>query len=215
MPILMAGDLLPGTKILLDFTLGLVAAAQTDPDPVTRQKCLMLAYDTTQFSELLLLHPSFTWDGVYGVRGATLIEAARAYSYDPWHYFLNRVLSSDFLHANLGTCFPLAVHWGDIPNALENLDMALENVALMCNDRGISRGVRLPKPTASCSALLRLFVHTTGLDDRREAVAAMLSACNFSLSTIDAKVDAMASYILWMRPRGDQQWTSITTLPNG
>ena len=61
----------------------LAVAARTHPDPGTRYKTLMVAYNYCPvWYGLWMLSSKFTWDGLYGELGCDVIKAAREYDFE-------------------------------------------------------------------------------------------------------------------------------------
>ena len=197
MPFVMGGDAVEVGRILLEFTLRLCAAGHLHPDLATRHKCLVMAYGLSQMSDTVMAHPDFDWDSFYGEDGATLAEAAKVYDYDRHHEMLNAALSADFIMVGPALSFPFAVHWGDIPQALENLDTSLMNVR-----RTLDSSDNADHISRFFACTQALCVYATELD-RHEAAAGMLEAGGFTWSTTDATVEGLRGVCSWMRPFGD------------
>ena len=174
MPFVMGGDAVEVGKIQLEFTLGLCAAGHSHPDLATRHKCLVFAFACSQMSDTVMAHPDFDWDSFYGEDGATLTEAAKVYDYDAHHEMLNTALASDFMKAHCTLSFPFAVHWGDIPQALENLDTTLKNMR-----RTLDSSDNAETINKLFTFTQAVYVYATELD-RHEAAAGMLEAGGFT-----------------------------------
>jgi hypothetical protein len=66
-----------------DLVTKLAVASRTHPDPGTRYKTLMVAYNyCPHMYGLWPLAPGFSWDGLYGELGCNVIKAAREYDFE-------------------------------------------------------------------------------------------------------------------------------------
>eukprot|EP01052_Picozoa_sp_SAG31_P019383 SAG31_NODE_1409_length_8471_cov_12.764931_6_plen_797_part_00 len=189
-------------RLQLAFSSGLCAAAHSDPDPATRHSALMLAFNAGQMSEASWANPDgFSWDGSYGEGGAWLTEAANEYSYDKCHAILNAATSSNIIIVTPILSFPLAVHWGDIQQALKNFDKTVPAVHRILSEPN-SAAEFVNKMVFGTST--PTYIYTTYPElGRNEAVVGLLEAAEFTWSKADTTMDKASLQAPYVRPFGD------------
>jgi hypothetical protein len=200
-------------KECFTITMFFLASAQTDPDPVMRSKCFATAYNFTQVSGPMLLHPDFSWDAVYGTNGATMNASFEAYDYDKHHSFLNTNLGGDWYIWWCAPNLPLLQHWGDMARANQNWDRLFEIVRRITQEPNYANeatGLVIgPGVWASLVWSCRLPA------DQREMIANMMASCQLTWSKADDTIDRGASAVF--RPRGDRTadgsyWHSVENI---
>eukprot|EP01051_Picozoa_sp_SAG22_P004183 SAG22_NODE_218_length_14885_cov_24.733699_4_plen_740_part_00 len=209
--VILAGDLSAGGKGMLESVLFTLKAASSDEDPVMRAKCLMSAYNNAQLSAVFMMSPEFDWDEVYGVDGETLVAAFAAYDWDVQHPFLVQTWMADWFIAFCMPVAPLALHWADMARVNDHFDKAMLYVRRM-----IDVGPDDPTYVSEAAAQICAAVSWSALvwscrmppgDERREAVAAMMAACDMTWQKAASKMDHVASFSVWLRRHDDRTMT--------
>jgi hypothetical protein len=187
-------------RLQLSFSSGLTSAAHSDGDPAMRHSALMLAFNAGQMSEAVWANPDgFSWDAAYGEGGAWLTEAANEYSYDKCHTILNAAVSGDMIMVTPVLSAPLALHYGDLPQALENFDKTVPAVhRILAEPNLVAEFIN----KAMFAMSVPTYAYITELD-RNEAVLGMLEAAEFTWSTTDAAIERDLATAPYIRPFGD------------
>ena len=122
MPILGDGNFVRCGAILLGTCTDLLEAAKTALDSNTRYRALLQAHNqSVLYIDILLLQDGFGWDTLFGPGGSNIMEASRSYSFDKIHAFLISMWNIDSVGMTPCASVPLAIHFEDMPAAIENM----------------------------------------------------------------------------------------------
>jgi hypothetical protein len=122
MKLILQPDVHAAGRNLVETTAFFLKAAEADPDPAVRAKCLIFAYNFSWTAPMMWDHPTFSWNAAYGVNGTALDAAIESYDYDVIHQYLNKALSTDSFISFAAPCVPLAIHWGDLARVDKYMD---------------------------------------------------------------------------------------------
>jgi hypothetical protein len=208
MPYTFAGDAEGVGKASLDVTLTLQKAAASDPDPVARAKCQVLAFNFCQCAEAMWIHPAFSWDAVYGPGGTALQQAWDSYDFDLHHQFLMSTLMADFFATWGSPVYATALHYGDLRLAYANFEKAGRVMQRILQEPNYqAEGVG---KAAACQAWSHVVWSCRWGADRRETVHAFQVSCELTFESAEATVDELTrdSTMAWLRPKGNRELSS-------
>ena len=190
----------------LATVMTLLRAAESDPDPVARSKCLAMAYNFSQIS-LPYLHPDFSWDAVYGVGGETLIAAFDDWDVEDMHSFLARTLSLDIFLCFATPCLSLALHWGDMSTVYANLDRSMVSISGLIADNDMEEFTGI-----LCGSIVwQTFVWSCRMPaDRCQAVGNVFASAGLTWSGAAEVVDNAAAELVFVRERGNKDTDGIS-----
>ena len=189
-------------KIFSDGALTLSRAARAHPDPTVKYRGVLMAYNLVHGIDLMLCgDPSFSWEALYGEGGELLLEAARSYEYDTVHSYLTEYLNIDAFRFAGGVELPMAVHFGDLRAAKDELEKSIGNMRKTVEEYGDSG--HLFVALLFGIPAMSLLTTTTGLP--KEAFLAFLHSMGYSWENVDTKLEELASKAHpAMRPAGDR-----------
>eukprot|EP01046_Picozoa_sp_COSAG06_P047343 COSAG06_NODE_6869_length_2736_cov_1.640880_1_plen_864_part_01 len=203
MPPMMGGDVIGAAVAAYGTAKALLEAAESDPDPLMRNKCRVLTYGLGMQTETMVLAPGFEWDHLFGKECKHLKAATEVYNYDGYHELVSRMFMNDWYLFWLSPCLAPALHYGDLHMCYKNMDEALVNLRRVISSgdyeaelMGIMWG---PQSWAT-------LVHSCRMSpERHETMAMLLASCDFTFLATDAAVDKACSMVpMLIRVRGDK-----------
>ena len=201
-----SGDLAAWSHGVYGLFSSLADASRTHPDPVTRYKSLMCGYNFQSAMGLMLLSPDYSWDFYCGELGCNLIAAAHAYDYERAHSYLVELFFGDQVIWGAGHSAPLALHWGDMSNACEIMDMemaVLQGPVLHSEQKLVENFAMMSQGGGAMFAFL---AHHCNLPAAQRAkVASFMNDFGLSWQTADATMDAAVETVPSFRKRGAKE----------
>ena len=192
---------------VLDTTLFLLGAAESDPDESMRTKCLIMAFNFMQLAPCMWMHlrTSSQWDKVYGVGGATITAAFDKYDYEVHHDLLNTALAGDWFIGFAAPSLPLFVHYGEVARGLENMRKAVVSIRRMIDEGFSGENVTEQSSVVNALAVWPILVWSCRLSaDQREVMANMMHDAGMTFARAEATIEPMSKVLGWMSDLGDK-----------
>jgi hypothetical protein len=168
-------------------------------DHTTRDLCAVIhAGCAGWYLDLMVQDPRFSWESTYGPDGSFLIQAVQAYTYAQYHKQMASWANNDFYLTSPAAASPLAVHYGNLVVANQNLDQHLLDIRRATQERDQAAEALLKIMSGAGGRLLDI-MHLLGRD---EDMAALQEHLGMTWSTAEATVDILAASIPFVLARG-------------
>jgi len=199
--LLVQGNLLECVEIMYNVFSSLTVASRTHAIEETRYTTGIMAFNAPNWAALYPLAADFSWDVWCGEGGCDLILAAKQYDFDRDHRALIEGFWGDLFIWSGGAAGPLAMHWGDITSANDNLAMALAVLRGPVKNQehltGEAVGIVFMAGAIPC-----MCYHCHMAVDHRTEITAFMSDWGLNWHDVDEAVDAMAAMLPFVRNRG-------------